>query len=253
MQAPLPLTVTVITLNEERNLRRALESVRFAKEIVVVDSGSTDRTREIADSFGARFVTNPWAGYGRQKNYAHSLAKEPWILNIDADESVSPELAKEIEEALSNPSPEIGGFRIPRKAWYLGRWILHGGWYPNPLIRLSRREGSKWTEPEVHEALLVEGKVSALQSALLHYPFGSLEDQVRANLRYAREGSRELRRRGLKPRIWKLLFKPLGKFLETYVWKAGFLDGLPGFLISVNAAHSMFLKQALLFEERLGK
>ncbi len=245
------LTVTVITLNEERNLARALQSVQFAGEILVVDSGSTDRTREIAREHGARVLENPWPGYGQQKNFAQDHATHDWVLNIDADEEVPPALRDELLDALARPdapdSPR--GFLLPRKTWYLGRWILHGGWYPNHLVRLANRRFARWTEPPVHEEWKVNGAVRTLTHPLHHYTFRGIADQVRTNLRYSRLGYEQLLRKGRQASVGKMLWKPWGKFLETYFLKRGFMDGVPGLIISINAAHSLFLKYAYFFEK----
>lgn len=247
-----PISVTIITLNEEANISRAIQSVAWADEVVVVDSGSIDRTVEIAKSAGATVIHNPWPGYGPQKNFAQSKTKHDWVLNIDADEEVSPELAREIRSAVAREG-DARGYFFPRKTYYLGRWIRHGGWYPNHLIRLADKRHAAWTEPQVHETLRVHGPVMGLSHDLLHYAFPSIHDQILTNLNFSRLGSRDLQKRGQRPSLFRLLVKPLGKFLETYFLKRGFLDGLPGFIISVNAAHSMFLKYAYLIEDRLVK
>jgi glycosyltransferase involved in cell wall biosynthesis len=249
-----PVSVTIITLNEEKNLPRAVASVRWADEIVVVDSGSTDRTVEIARGLGAKVFQHPWQGYGQQKNHAQKQATHDWVLNLDADEVVSPQLANEIQQTLtavgaSEDSPR--GFYFPRKTYYLGRWIRHGGWYPNHLIRLANRRWASWSEPQVHEALEVQGPVASLKNPLDHYSFTSIHGQVLTNLNFSRLGARQLAQKGVRPSIFKLIFKPLGKFFETYVLKKGFLDGLPGFIIAVNAAHSIFLKYACLLETQI--
>lgn len=248
------LTVTIITLNEEKNLPKALQSVQWADEVVVVDSGSTDKTVEIAKAYGAKVVYNPWPGYGQQKNFAQNLASHDWVLNIDADEVVPPELATEIQEALyqvEKGETSYRGFYFPRKTYYLGRWIQHGGWYPNFLVRLSHRQYSSWSEPNVHEELQVSGPVHGLKQPLHHYAFSSIQEQILTNLRFSELGSRDLKQTGQKPSLSRLVLKPLGKFLETYLLKRGFLDGLAGFIISVNAAHSMFLKYAYLSEAQI--
>jgi len=246
-----PLSVTIITLNEETNIARAIESVRgFAQEILVVDAGSTDRTVEIARHLGAKVITNPWRGYGQQKNYAQDHATHDWVLNLDADEEVSPELSIEIQHALeAGENQGIAGYSIPRLSKYLGRWIRHGGWYPNRLVRLANRKAAVWTEPDVHEEWVVRGPVIPLRHDLLHYPFTNIGDQILTNLRFSRLGSEALRKRGQQKNLLLLLLKPIGKFLETYIAKAGFRDGIAGFIISVNAAHSIFLKYAYLFED----
>lgn len=246
-----PLSVTIITLNEEANLARAIESVRgFAQEILVVDSGSTDHTLEIARNLGARILSNPWRGYGQQKNFAMKQAANDWVLNLDADEEVSPELAVEIQQVMERDhGKNVSGYSVPRLSKYLGRWIKHGGWYPNRLVRVANRQQAAWTEPHVHEDLVVRGTVLPLGYDLLHYPFRSVSDQIVTNLKYSRLGSDKLRKRGFRKSLAKLILKPIGKFLETYFLKKGCLDGIPGFIISVNAAHSIFLKYAYLFEE----
>lgn len=249
-----PVSVTIITLNERDNIARAIDSVRWANEVVVIDSGSTDGTVEIAKKLGARVVHNPWPGYGQQKNFAQSQATHDWVLNIDGDEMVPEALSREIQTALADVSEDktaYKGFRFPRKNFYLGRWIAHGGWYPNYLTRLADRRCSSWSEPHVHEALEVRGEVRTLSEPLHNYSFPSIHDQILTNLRFSKLGSEDLKNRGRQASVLKLLYKPLGKFVETYFLKRGFLDGLPGFIISINAAHSMFLKYAYLCEARI--
>lgn len=246
-----PLSVTIITLNEETNIARAIESIRgFAQETLVVDAGSTDRTVEIARNLGAKVMINPWRGYGQQKNFAQMQATYDWVLNLDADEEVSPELAIEIQQALErDENTGVAGYSVPRLSRYLGRWIRHGGWYPNRSVRLAQRNHSAWSEPEVHEDLVVRGPVLPLRHDLLHYPFQDIGEQIETNLRFSRLGSNAIRKRGQGKSLLLLLLKPIGKFFETYFAKAGFRDGIPGLIISVNAAHSIFLKYAYLFED----
>jgi glycosyltransferase involved in cell wall biosynthesis len=250
----LPVTVTIITLNEEKNLPRAIKSTGWADEILVVDSGSTDNTVETAKALGARVIHNPWPGYGKQKNFAQSQAGNDWVLNIDADEEISEPLARQISEALSavasGKSP-ARGFFFPRKTFYLGRWIRHGGWYPNHLVRLANRKDARWTEPSVHEELKVNGEVRGLEEPILHYTFSSIQDQILTNLQFSKLGFIELKKKGQRRSLVRLMLKPIGKFIETYFLKKGFMDGLPGFIISVNASHSMFLKYAYLIEAEL--
>jgi len=259
MSAPkLPISVTIIALNEEKRIGSAIESVReWVAEVIVADSGSTDRTREIAFDLGARVIEKTWQGFGSHKNFAQGHAKSEWVLNIDADERVSTELAKEIREVLSAPGTEdVVAFRIPRKTWFLGRWVMHGGWYPNYLVRLSRRTLCRWSEPEVHESLEPiaqsdSSRVSKLMHPLLHYTFEDLRDQIQTNVRYSYQAHLGLKRRGVPSSVVQLLIRPWVKFLECYFFKLGFLDGLAGFIIAVNAAHSAFLKYAYGVEDRL--
>jgi glycosyltransferase involved in cell wall biosynthesis len=249
-----PLSAIVITLNEEKNLPRCLASLGWAGELLVVDSGSTDRTRELAEQAGARVLEHSWEGYGQQKNWAMSQASQPWVLFLDADEEVVPELGAEIREFVSRngcvDGRQFWGADMPRKTWFLGRWILHGGWYPNRLVRLAHRENARWTEPAVHERLVVQGAVFSMEKDLLHFTFRDVGDQVATNIRFSRLGARAAGQRGERGTMLKILLKPVGKFLETYLWKRGFLDGFPGFVISVNAAHSIFMKYVELRLEK---
>jgi hypothetical protein len=176
------------------------------------------------------------------------------VLFLDADEQVSEPLAQEISAFLAADGVVDGrrfhGAQFPRKTWFLGRWILHGGWYPNRLLRLARRESGRWTEPAVHETLEAPVPVRAMRADLLHYTFRDVGDQVATNVRFSRLGAQVAKKRGERGSLLKILFKPPGKFFETYLWKRGFLDGFPGFVISMNAAHSIFLKYVELRFEK---
>jgi glycosyltransferase involved in cell wall biosynthesis len=255
MQAKSALSVVIITLNEEENIARAIKSVNWAHEVVIVDSGSQDRTQEIAKSLGVKVVTNTWQGYGQQKNFALTQVQSDWVLFLDADEEVSTALREELQLFLKNDGVVDGqqywGASIPRLTQYLGRWIRHGGWYPNALTRMVHRaHDAKWTEPAVHEALQVNGSVYSCKADIFHYTFRNVGDQVITNVRFSRLGAEVARSRGQSGSLLKIFGKPIGKFLETYVWKCGFLDGLPGLVISINAAHSIFMKYV---ELRFGK
>lgn len=246
------LSVTIIALNEAAKLPRTLQSLSFADEVVIVDSGSTDGTPEIAQKLGARVVRQPWMGFGRQKNFAASQTTHDWVLNLDADEVVTPELAVEIRGWLDRQPSGIlpGMLAIPRKTYFGDRWIRFGGWYPNYVKRLSHRAHSRWSEAEIHEELEGGGAITLASCPMLHYSFDSIDDQVRTNLRYARLGAGELRKAGRRFSLARLLLKPISKFLECYFWKLGCLDGRLGLVIAVNAAHSMFLRQAFLLEQQ---
>ncbi|HTA94937.1 MAG TPA: glycosyltransferase family 2 protein, partial [Verrucomicrobiae bacterium] len=172
----LPLSVAVITLNEEKNLSRCLESVRgMASEIVVVDPGSTDRTREIAESFGAVFKINPWPGFVAQKNVALQSCTQSWVLCIDADEAVSPELAAGIRQLFADGDPREQGFFVNRLNFYVGQWIRHA-WYPEWRLRLVRRANAQWGGLDPHDKLEVNGVSRRLAGDLLHYPFSSVQE-----------------------------------------------------------------------------
>ncbi len=242
----LPISLIVITLNEERNIERCIRSVPFASDVVVVDSRSQDRTREIATSLGARVLEKDWMGYGPQKKFATEAAGQDWILSLDADEVLSPELAQEIQDRFASLNPQTG-YEMPRKSWHLGRWIRHGGWYPDYQLRLYHRKYSQWPEAQIHERVQAE-KVERFRSPLLHYVFVDLADQVATNNRYSSLLAEKDWRAGRKFSLMKLLVKPGTKFFETYLLKLGFLDGLAGFLISISAAYSIFLRWSKLNE-----
>jgi glycosyltransferase involved in cell wall biosynthesis len=242
----LPLSLVVITLNEEANLERCLKSVPFASDIVVVDSFSTDRTVEIAQKMGANVVAEKWRGYGPQKALAVSHAKFDWVLSLDADEALSPQLQEEILAKFAGFQEEVG-YETPRLSWHLGRWILHGGWYPDYQLRLFHRLHSKWSDATLHEKVEVKSKVR-LEHPILHWVFDNLSDQVVTNDKYSSLGAANLARDGKRFSLFKLLFKPGTKFLECYLMKLGFLDGLPGFMIAVSAGYSIFLRHAKLWE-----
>lgn len=244
-----PLSLAIICLNEEANIERCIRSVPFADEVIVVDSGSRDATVEIAKSLGAKVFVETWRGFRDQKRRATDLCRNEWVLSLDADEALSPEAAREIETLLS--SPKLGsatGYESPRLTWNLGRWIRHGGWYPDRQLRLYDRRQSRWEGGEhVHER--VRSRVTQrLEHPIRHWPFATLAVQVETNNRYSTLGAAEQARKGKKFSVLKLVFKPLSKFFETYVVKKGFLDGLPGFIISVGAAYSIFLKFAKQWE-----
>lgn len=243
------LSVAIICLNEEANLERCLKSVPFANEFVVLDSGSTDRTQEIAKNLGAKVFDEPWRGFRAQKQRAVDLCSNDWILSLDADEALSPEAAWEVERLLSaNELDAFDGFEFPRLTWNLGRWIRHGGWYPDWQLRLFNRKRASWKGGEnVHERVEAQ-RVKRLSVDLHHWPFPDHAEQVATNNRYSGLGAKELAAKGKRFSIAKLIFKPYSKFIETYFLKRGFLDGLPGFIISVGAAYSVFLKFAKLWE-----
>ena len=184
----LSLSVVIITMNEEANLARTLQSVAWADEIVVVDSGSTDRTREIAESFHAKFFVEEWKGFAAQKNFALEKASGDWVLSLDADEEVEPALADEIRSTLA-ANPSAAGFWIPRKNFFLGRWIRHGGFYPDPKLRLFRRGAGQFEDRLVHEDVQVSGPTAKLKNHLLHHAYPTLESYLEHMNRYSSLGA----------------------------------------------------------------
>lgn len=242
----LPISLVIITLNEQADIERCIRSVPFADDIVVVDSFSTDRTVEIAKANGARVFQEKWRGFGPQKAFAADQAKHSWILSLDADEALSPELAAELSAGFAQLDPEAG-YLFPRKSYHLGRWIEYGGWYPDYQLKLFNKSKSSWNSAALHEKVEVK-KTLKVKHDLLHWVFTDLSDQIVTNDRYSTLGAKELAAAGKKFSYAKLIFKPWGKFIETYFVKCGFKDGLPGFIISVGAAYSLFLKFAKLWE-----
>ena len=245
----LPVSLAIICLNEAANIERCIRSVPFASDVVVVDSGSTDGTIEIAEKCGARVFREEWRGFRDQKRRATELCKTDWVLSLDADEALSPEALNEVLAILKSPDLESqDGYEFPRLTWNLGRWIRHGGWYPDRQLRLFHRGRAKWEGgKEVHERVAA-ARVKRLTHPILHWPFPDLSEQISTNNRYSSLGARELFARGKRFTLLKLLFKPWSKFMETYFIKRGCMDGMAGFVVAVGAAYSVFLKFAKLWE-----
>lgn len=243
----LNLSLCVITLNEEANIQRCLKSVPFAADIIVLDSGSTDSTKIIAKSLGARVFEEPWRGYGLQKQRAVDLALFDWVLCLDADEELSSELQIEIYNLLKTESSPYFGFSIPRISFHLGRWLAFGGWYPDYQTRLFLKSKFKWSSDSVHESVIGE-KIDKLTFNIKHYPFISLADQIETNNRYSSLGAETLQKSGKSIVLWHLIFKPAVKFFELYILKRGFKDGIAGYIIAVGGSYSLFLKYAKLWE-----
>jgi glycosyltransferase involved in cell wall biosynthesis len=245
----MKLSATIVALNEERNIVRAVESLHSADEVVVVDSGSTDRTREVACSLGARVVEEPWRGYAGQKNFAAQCAENDWILSIDADESLSEVLEAEILE-LKREGPQFDAYDMPRLAQYCGRWILHSGWYPDRKLRLYHRERASWTGEFVHESVRVSGSIGHLEGKLLHFTCNSVDDHLRTLNRYTTLAARELDARRAPVPLWKMALDPAWTFFRTYIVQQGFRDGPEGFTIARMAALYTFLKYSKARELR---
>jgi glycosyltransferase involved in cell wall biosynthesis len=239
----MKISATIITVDEEHKIARAIESLRCCDEIVVVDSGSCDRTVEIAQNLGVRVVESPWPGYAKQKNVAAAEACNDWILSLDADEVLSEALEAEIWQ-LKKAGPEFDAYTMPRMAQYLGRWILHSGWYPDRKVRLYDRRKARWVGEFVHETVEVEGTVGHLKSNLLHYTCDSLSEHLRTLDRYTTLAAQEVVARGHKITLSNLIFEPAWTFARTYFFQLGILDGLEGLIIANMAATYTFLKYA---------
>jgi glycosyltransferase involved in cell wall biosynthesis len=239
----MKITATIVALNEERKIARAIESLRCCDEILVVDSGSVDRTVELAEKLGARVLDRAWKGYAEQKNLAAAEASHDWILSIDADEALSEALEGEIWNLKKN-GPRYDAYTMPRLAQYLGRWILHSGWYPDRKIRLFHRHKARWVGDFVHERVEVNGRLGHLESNLLHFTCDSLSEHLKTMDRYTTLAAEELVSRKTPIGLSHLILDPSWTFIKTYLVQRGFLDGVEGLTIAYMAALYAFLKYA---------
>ena len=243
----MKLSVTVITLNEASNIDAALASVAWADEIVVVDSGSVDETVALAKRHTDRVSHRDWSGYGAQKDHAADLASHDWILSLDADERVTPELAAEIQETLSR-EPSHRGYRIPRTTRYLDRWMRTTDFYPDYQLRLYDRRVGRWSDDAVHESVRLDGPTARLGHDLQHHAYRSLSAHVQTIDRYTTLAAARLRREGGHAGLGDLLVRPPLAFLRNYLWRRGCLQGVAGLVVSVMNAYYVFLKHAKLRE-----
>jgi glycosyltransferase involved in cell wall biosynthesis len=245
----MKITATIITLNEADNIRAACESVAWADEIVVVDSESTDSTREIASQCGARVMVNPWPGFSAQKQFAVDSASHDWIFSLDADERVSPELQRSIAALRSRESMPADGYRIARRAFYMGRWIRGGGWYPDYQLRFFNRTRGHWAERLIHESVSMnEGtRVETLAGDLLHYSMRDTDHHRQMiEERYAPLGARQMFRDGKRTSIWRAAVAGPAAFLRSFLLKGGFRDGRAGLTIANFASLHASLKHSIL-------
>ncbi len=240
------LAACVIAMDEEDRLVACLESLAFCDEIVVVDSHSTDRTREVAAEHGARVIERDWPGFGAQKAFAVASAGCDWVLCLDADERVSDELRREIEALRAAGFPGHAAWRMPRCSRYLGRWIRHGTWYPDLQLRLFDRRRGAWAERAVHEEVEVQGSVGRLSGDLLHEPYRNLSEHLATIDRYTTLAAKAAHERGRRARIANLLVNPAWRFWRFYLLRAGFLEGWRGLVLAFLAAHYVRLKYAKL-------
>lgn len=242
-----PISVVMITYNEADNIENCLRSLEWADEIVVVDSHSTDGTADIARKYTERIIERDWPGFTVQRNFASDQAEHDWVLSIDADERVTPELKDAILDTLTNGGAGKSGFFIPIKTYYLGRWIRHCGWHHEKL-RLYQRSKGKFVGQHVHEKLELEGPTGRLVQHIDHYNYRNVSEQIQRVDHYSALAAQEMFDNGRRFFLPSLFIRPPVKFLETYLWKLGILDGLPGLIISVMDAYQMFLRYAKLWE-----
>jgi glycosyltransferase involved in cell wall biosynthesis len=244
-----PLSVVLIVKNEEDRLPGALESVAFADEIVVADTGSTDGTAGVARRGGARLESIGWEGFVASRNRALAEARNEWILVLDADERVPPALRDAILSALERDDPAISGFRMPRLSHFLGRPVRHGTWYPDYKLRLGRKSrGLRAEGGRVHEVMAVDGAIGRVVTPLIHHPYRDLSDALRKASTYARLGAQDRFDRGVRGSGMGLFVRPAVEFFRFLVLRAGFLDGLVGVYVAFLHASSYFLRAAFLLE-----
>jgi len=249
----MKISATIITFNEAANIRAACESVDWADEIIVVDSGSTDETRDIASSCGAKVINREWPGFAAQKQFAVDQAAHEWIFSLDADERVSPELAKEIEGLRHVADRLADGYLIPRRSFYQARWIKGGGWYPDRQLRLFRKTSGRWDPRLIHESVKMNAgaRVTTLAGDILHY---SVQDAAHHHRmigeRYAPLAAQQMLAEGKTTSAIRMAAAGPSAFIRSFILKGGFRDGVAGLSIASFAAHHAFLKHLLLWEKQ---
>ena len=242
----IPVSAVVITLNEETNIQRCLESLGFCAELLVVDSGSSDETVNLAERMGAKVLHQKWLGFGKQKQFSVTQAVHDWVLCLDADEWVSDQLAHSIKQLFRN-HPGAKVYQFARRDYFLGRWLGHGG-YPEFSPRLFHRKHAHWSEDMVHETVITKEAAETCKGDLMHYTADSLGHSVSKRTKYGNMQVLDMFERGVRPSIVKLVFSPVIRFLKLYVLRQGFRDGVPGFVLALISSFFCFYKYAMLYE-----
>ncbi len=243
-----PISGVVICLNEADRISRCLESLSFCDEIVVVDSGSMDGTREIARKYTQTVIEQDFLGYVKQKNFALERAKNDWVVFLDADEALSPELAASIRGALARNDGRVAGYALDRVTHYLGVWHDRGEWYPDWQLRVFRRSRGRWGGLDPHDRVELDGPVERLAGRLLHWNYRNLSDHIQTMDRFSARMARSLADSGVEFRLRDLLLRPLARFLKGYLLRQGFRRGIPGLVVSLAGAYYVFMKYAKLWE-----
>lgn len=246
------VSAVTIVYNEEKNLTACLDTVKWADEIVVVDSYSQDRTIEIAQEHGARIFQREYGGHIDKKRFAVSKATHDWVFSIDADERATPELVDEIKEVLEKRREGYAGYDMPRITWHLGRWIRHGEWYPDRVTRLFRKSRMHYEGTEPHDKVIVEGQKGHLAGRLLHYNYHDFAHQIATVQAYSEHAAKAMFEQKRSAGVLNLAIRPTLKFLKCYFLKRGFLDGWPGFIIATTSAFYVLAKYAKLYEMQTG-
>jgi len=243
----IKVSVAIVTLNEEAEIGPCLESVSWADEVIVVDAHSSDRTVEIAKKYTNNVILRDWRGYADQKNWAADQTRHDWILSLDADERITPSLQEEIKKVIASP-PNCAGYYVPRKNFFLGRWIRHGGWSPDYTLRLFAKKTGRFGDRAVHEAVRVDGPTKYLENPIEHYTYRSLEAYHTRAGRYSALAAYEMKKEGKRFRLMDLCLRPLWTFLRMYLIRQGFRDGAEGLILAALYGHYTFLKYAKLWE-----
>ncbi len=234
------LSVIIIVHNEEKNLDRCLKSVSWAQEIVVLDSGSTDQTKEIARRYTDEIWDVSWQGFGKTKELARQKATNLWVFSLDADEEITPKLKEEILQATRNNS--FSGYFVPRQSLFLGKWMEHSGWYPDYVLRLFQKEKGEFDEALVHEQAQVKGRIGYLKNPLLHYTYPNLKHYFKKLQRYTTLAAQQLYQKRVSAYPWDLIFRPPATFFKMYLLKLGFLDGWQGFVLAILSGYQVLVK-----------
>ncbi len=246
------LSVAIITCNEESNIRRTLESIKWADEIVVVDSGSTDKTTDICREYTDKVIHQDWLGFSRQKNLAIEKTSGDWVLSLDADEPIEQALAEEIRGIISSPD-SLDGYRVPRKTFFLGKQVRYGGWYPDYNLRLFRRGKGRFEDRAVHEAIKVQGMIGNTRHALLHYAYPDIASYMSSIDKYSSLAVSVMAEKGIsdyKSGWVNILFRPMLTFALKYIFRLGFLDGKRGLVLNLFHSYYVFAKYAKAWEWR---
>jgi len=243
----LPLSVVIVTENEEKNIREALQSIKDIAEVIIVDAFSTDRTLEICREYTDKIYQAEWQGYARQKQMAVERAKSPWVFILDSDERFTESLREEIAHIVKN-NGVYSGFYAPRKNFFLGKWIRHGGWWPDYTLRLFLKEKAIMEERKVHEKVVVNGKVGYLKNPIEHYTYRTVSDYIKKMDRYSTLSAKELREKGISPGMITMVVHPLTTFFKMFLLRGGFMDGIHGLILAVLYSYYTFLKYLKLWE-----
>ena len=241
----MTISVVIIARNEEAGIRRCLESVTWADEIVVLDSGSTDATVRICREYTPHVHETDWPGFGPQKNRALACATQDWVLSLDADEWLTPSLRDEIRAAVATPGG-FDAFRLPRLSSFCGRYMRHSGWWPDHVVRLFRRGRARFSDDLVHERVIAEGRIGTLREPIMHETFVDLDDLLQKMNRYSSVSAQEMRDGGRKAGLAAAVLRGLWAFVRTYVVRGGFLDGREGFMLAVATAEGTYYRYAKL-------